>query len=101
MKKIIRLTESDLNKIVKITINESLNQVAEDFRGTCRRVSSSLDDLDSELRKNSSKLMRRWQENILKYFNLLIGEHLNVIQSTIMKKSDFEQLQKTKKRGIK
>jgi len=42
MKKIVRLTESDLNKIVKITINESLNQVAEDFRGTCRRVSSSL-----------------------------------------------------------
>jgi hypothetical protein len=59
---------------------------------------------DSEFltdRKNSSKLMRRWQENILKYFNLLIGEQLNVIQSTIMKKSDFEQLQKTKKRGTK
>jgi hypothetical protein len=55
MKKIIRLTESDLNKIVKITINESLNQVAEDFRGTCRRVSSSLDDLDSATKRGDSR----------------------------------------------
>ena len=58
---------------------------------------------DSEFltdRKNSSKLMRRWQENILKYFNLLVGEHLNVIQSTIISKSRFEELQKSKKKWI-
>lgn len=42
MKKIVRLTEFDLNKIVKRTINESINQVAEDFRNTCKRVSYSL-----------------------------------------------------------
>jgi hypothetical protein len=40
-----------------------------------------------------SKLMRRWQENILKYYNLYIGEHLNVIQSQTMRKSDFERLE--------
>jgi hypothetical protein len=39
-----------------------------------------------------SKLMRRWQENILKYYNLYIGEHLNVIQSQTIRKGDFERL---------
>ena len=39
-----------------------------------------------------SKLMRKWQENILKYYNLYIGEHLNVIQSQTIRKGDFERL---------
>lgn len=59
---------------------------------------------DSELlkdRKNQSRIMRRWQDNILKYYNLYIGEPLNVIQSTIIKKSDFEYLIKSNKNGIK
>jgi hypothetical protein len=59
---------------------------------------------DSEFlkdRKNSSKIMRKWQDNILKYYNLYIGEPLNVIQSNMIKKSDFEYLIKSKKNGIK
>jgi len=55
MKKIVRLTEFDLNKIVKRTINESINQVAEDFRGTCKRVSYSLEDLDSATKKGDGR----------------------------------------------
>lgn len=50
---------------------------------------------DSELfkdKKNLSKLMRRWVDNILKYYNLYIGETLNVIQYSSIKKSDFEKL---------
>ena len=50
---------------------------------------------DTELLKdkeNSKKLIRKWQNHIWKYYNLLIGEHLNVIQGSIVRKSDFERL---------
>ena len=54
---------------------------------------------DSELfkdKKNLIKLMRRWVDNILKYYNLYIGETLNVIQYSSIKKSDFEKLNNDK-----
>jgi hypothetical protein len=47
-------------------------------------------------RKNLSKLMRKWVDNILKYYNLYIGETLNVIQYSSIKKSDFEKLNNDK-----
>jgi hypothetical protein len=61
---------------------------------------------DTELlddKTNLSKLMKRWQENILKYYNLYIGEHLNVIQSQTIRKGDFERLGslRNKKNGTK
>ena len=55
MKKIIRLTELDLTRIVKQTINENINQSSEDFRSICRRVTASLDDLTVEMRKGDPK----------------------------------------------
>jgi hypothetical protein len=55
MKKIVRLTESDLTRIVKQTINENINQSSEDFRSICRRVTASLDDLTVEMRKGDPK----------------------------------------------
>jgi len=55
MKKVIRLTESDLAKIVKVAINENLNQSSEDFRSISRRVTSSLEDLNVEIKKGDSR----------------------------------------------
>jgi DNA-binding transcriptional regulator WhiA len=55
MKKIVRLTESDLTRIVKKTINENINQSSEDFRSICRRVTASLDDLKVEMKKGDAR----------------------------------------------
>jgi hypothetical protein len=55
MKKIIRLTESDLTRIVKNTINENINQSSEDFRGICRRVTAALEDLNVEIKKGEAR----------------------------------------------
>jgi hypothetical protein len=55
MKRIIRLTESDLARIVKRTINENINQSTEDFRGICRRVSAALEDLNVEIKKGDTR----------------------------------------------
>jgi hypothetical protein len=55
MRKTIRLTESDLARIVKKTINENINQSSEDFRSICRRVTASLDDLNVEMRKGDTR----------------------------------------------
>jgi hypothetical protein len=50
-----------------------------------------------------SKQMRKWQDNILKYYNLYIGGHLNVIQTQTIRKGDFERLGnlRNKKNGTK
>jgi len=55
MKRIVRLTESDLTRIVKETINENINQSSEDFRSISRRVSSALDDLVSDTKKGDTR----------------------------------------------
>ena len=47
MRKIVGLTESDLTRIVKKTINENINQSSEDFRSICRKVTASLDGCSS------------------------------------------------------
>jgi DNA-binding ferritin-like protein len=55
MKKIIRLTESDLTRIVRQTINENVNQTAEELRTASRRVLSALDDYNTENRKGDNR----------------------------------------------
>ena len=55
MKNIVRLTENDLKRIVKETINENINQSSEDFRSISRRVSSALDDLMSDTKKGDTR----------------------------------------------
>ena len=55
MKKIIRLTETDLVRIVKQTLNENVNQSADDLRSVSRRVFSALDDYGTELKKGDNR----------------------------------------------
>ena len=55
MKKIIRLTENDLARIVKKTLNENVNQSAEDLRTASRRVLSALEDYNTENRKGDNR----------------------------------------------
>ena len=55
MKKIIRLTESDLQKIVKKTLNENVNQVSEELRTASRRVLSALDEYNTDVRKGDNR----------------------------------------------
>jgi hypothetical protein len=64
MKKIIRLTESDLTRIVKKTINENINQSSEDFRGICRRVTAALEDLNVEMRKGDTRKMEESKDAV-------------------------------------
>jgi hypothetical protein len=64
MKKIIRLTESDLARIVKKTINENINQSSEDFRGICRRVTAALEDLNVEMRKGDTRKMEESKDAV-------------------------------------
>ena len=56
MRKIVGLTESDLTRIVKKTINENINQSSEDFRSISRRVTASLDDLNVEMKRGDVSL---------------------------------------------
>jgi hypothetical protein len=64
MKKNIRLTESDLARIVKKTINENINQSSEDFRGICRRVTAALEDLNVEMRKGDTRKMEESKDAV-------------------------------------
>jgi len=75
MKRIIRLTESDLTRIVKKTINENVNQTAEDFRGISRRVLSALEDYNTEIRKGDNRKIEESKDlvkhNIRRMENIL------------------------------
>jgi hypothetical protein len=64
MKKVIRLTEKDLSRIVKKTINENINQSSEDFRGICRRVTAALEDLNVEMRKGDTRKMEESKDAV-------------------------------------
>ena len=64
MKRIIRLTESDLTRIVKNTINENINQSSEDFRGICRRVTAALEDLNVEIKKGDTRKIEESKDNV-------------------------------------
>ncbi len=64
MKKIVRLTESDLQRIVKQTINESVNQSSEEFRSSSRRVSLALDDLVSETKRGNERKIDEAKDSV-------------------------------------
>ena len=57
MKKRVRLSESYINRIVKQTINESVGQSTEDLRGEFRRLLTSLEDLQSTMKRGDLKKM--------------------------------------------
>jgi hypothetical protein len=64
MKRIIRLTESDLTRIVKNTINENINQSSEDFRGIWRRVTAALEDLNVEIKKGDTRKIEESKDSV-------------------------------------
>ena len=69
MRKIVGLTESDLTRIVKKTINENINQSSEDFRSISRRVTASLDDLNNEMKKGDVRKMEESKDlRKIKYY---------------------------------
>lgn len=96
------------NKVIKKTLEKISNSIAKpdgveyvyihqikspseyDYISYVFVVPDDTDLLDDKT--NLSKLMRKWQDNIQKYFNLYIGEHLNVIQTQTIRKSNFERL---------
>ena len=55
MKKIVRLTESDLTRIVKNVINENINRSTDEYEIVSRKVRMYLNDLNTEMRKGDPK----------------------------------------------
>ena len=55
MKKVIRLTETDLARIVKRALNENVNQTVDEFGSSFKRVSYALDDYKNVLRTGDSR----------------------------------------------
>lgn len=67
MKKIIRLTESDLTRIVKRVVNESpqsLDGVKDDLRQVTQRLMRSMDEYNTLMRKGEYKRMGDELDNI-------------------------------------
>ena len=73
MRKIVGLTESDLTRIVKKTINENINQSSEDFRSICRRVTASLDDLTVEMKKGDLRKMEESKDVVKHHIKRMEG----------------------------
>ena len=73
MRKIVGLTESDLTRIVKKTINENINQSSEDFRSICRRVTASLDDLNNEMKKGDVRKMEESKDAVKHHIRKMEG----------------------------
>jgi hypothetical protein len=73
MKKVIRLTESDLTRIVKNTINENINQSSEDFRGICRTVTAELEDLNVVIKKGDVRKIEESKDTVKHHIKRLEG----------------------------
>ena len=73
MRKIVGLTESDLTRIVKKTINENINQSSEDFRGISRRVTASLDDLNVEIKRGDVRKMEESKDAVKRHIRRMEG----------------------------
>ena len=73
MIKIVGLTESDLTRIVKKTINENINQSSEDFRSISRRVTASLDDLNNEMKKGDVRKMEESKDAVKHHIRRMEG----------------------------
>ena len=63
MKKIIRLTESDLTRIVKRIVNENESKLSGDFESEMRKLLSDFKDKGMSL-EQIHKQLKRWEENI-------------------------------------
>jgi hypothetical protein len=73
MKKVIRLTESDLTRIVKNTINENINQSSEDFRAICRRVTAELEDLNVVIKKGDARKIEESKDTVKHHIKRMEG----------------------------
>lgn len=73
MKKVMRLTESDLIRLVKNTINENINQSSEDFRGICRRVTAELEDLNVVIKKGDVRKIEESKDTVKHHIKRLEG----------------------------
>jgi hypothetical protein len=73
MRKIVGLTESDLTRIVKKTINKNINQSSEDFRGISRRVTASLDDLNVEMKRGDVRKMEESKDAVKRHIRRMEG----------------------------
>jgi hypothetical protein len=73
MRKIVGLTESDLTRIVKKTINENINQSSEDFRSISRRVTASLDDLNVEMKRGDVRKMEESKDAVKRHIRRMEG----------------------------
>ena len=63
MKKIIRLTESDLTRLVKRVVNENESKLSGDFESEMRKLLSDFKDKGMSL-EQIHKQLKRWEENI-------------------------------------
>ena len=67
MKKIIKLTEFDLNHIVKTVLNEnrgSLGSIKDDYRSVSLKLTRSMEEYDSLSRKGEYKRMGDELDNL-------------------------------------
>ena len=63
MSRIIRLTESDLTRIVKRIVNENESKLSGDFESEMRKLLSDFKDKGMSL-EQIHKQLKRWEENI-------------------------------------
>ena len=63
MKKTIRLTESDLTRIVKRIVNENESKLSGDFESEMRKLLSDFKDKGMSL-EQIHKQLKMWEENI-------------------------------------
>jgi hypothetical protein len=63
MKKIVRLTESDLTRIVKRVINEDELKLSGDFESEMRKLLSDFEDKGMSL-EQIHKQLKTWQQSI-------------------------------------
>jgi hypothetical protein len=67
MKKIVKLTESDLSRIVKRIINENTNQIADEFYNESKRLSRILDDYNQDVKKGQNKKIEESKEIVKRH----------------------------------
>jgi predicted subunit of tRNA(5-methylaminomethyl-2-thiouridylate) methyltransferase len=63
MKKTIRLTESDLNRIVKRIVNENESKLSGDFESEMRKLLSDFEDKGMSL-EQMHKQLKTWEQSL-------------------------------------
>ena len=63
MKKVIKLTESDLTRIVRRVINEDESKLSGDFESEMRKLLSDFEDRGMSL-EQIHKQLKTWQQSI-------------------------------------